>query len=275
MAETSGIYVGTSGWSYPSGAGTWNGFFYPKGTKDELSFYSECFNTVEVNTSFYRPLNPVYAANWARKTPAGFLFTVKLWQKFTHPEMYWAATGDEAVISSEDVETFNQGIAPLADAGKLGAVLAQFPPSFKNDKYERQILTAVMRTFNKYPLAVELRHRSWSDDANTAKLLADGNAAWVQIDEPGFRSSIAKDLPLTSNLAYFRFHGRNRENWWKGDAETRYMYLYSPEELKELSDKVSEAAARSKLTFAFFNNHWQGYAPKNATDLRKQLKLME
>lgn len=91
MSESTGIYVGTSGWSYPKGDGTWNGYFYPKGTKDELAFYAECFNTVEVNTSFYRPLNPVYAANWAKKTPPGFLFTVKLWQKFTHPEMFKAA----------------------------------------------------------------------------------------------------------------------------------------------------------------------------------------
>ena len=270
-----GIYVGTSGWSYPKGDGTWNGHFYPKGTKDDLSFYSQFFNTVEINTSFYYPLNPAYAYNWARKVPAGFLFTVKLWQKFTHPAMYREAAGEEAVISGEDVAVFNQGIEPLAAAGKLGAILAQFPPSFINDNYGRQVLTAVMRTFNQYPLAIELRHKSWSDDKNTAKMLADGNTAWVQIDEPGFSFSIAKDLPLTCSLAYFRFHGRNKENWWTGNAETRYKYLYSKEEIKELSDKVADAAANSKITFTFFNNHWQGYAPKNAADLRKQLKLFD
>jgi uncharacterized protein YecE (DUF72 family) len=214
MSEPAGIYIGTSGWSYPKGEGTWNGHFYPKSTKDELTYYSQFFGTVEINNSFYYPLNPDYAFNWVRKVPDSFLFTVKLWQKFTHPNMYREATGEEAVISGEDVAIFNKGIEPLARYGKLGAILAQFPPSFRNDEYGRQILSAVIRTFNKHHLAVELRHRSWSDDSNTTKLLKENNVAWVQIDEPGFSSSIAKDLPVTSDLSYFRFHGRNKDNWW-------------------------------------------------------------
>ena len=116
MAEPSGIYVGTSGWSYPKGEGTWNGHFYPKGTKDELSFYSEIFNTVEINTSFYRPLNPGYAFNWVKKVPAGFLFTVKLWQKFTHPNMYCESSGEEAVISLDDIDMFHRSMEPLVKA---------------------------------------------------------------------------------------------------------------------------------------------------------------
>ena len=95
----------------------------------------------------------------------------------------------------------------------------------------------------------------------------------MQIDEPKFPSSIAADIPLTSDLAYFRFHGRNRENWWTGDSETRYKYLYSPEEIKELADRMKPALEQARLTFAFFNNHWRGYAPRNAVDLKKELKL--
>jgi uncharacterized protein YecE (DUF72 family) len=273
MPEQTGIYIGTSGWSYPKGEGTWNGHFYPKGTKDELSFYSQFFNTVEVNSSFYYPLNPTYAYNWVKKTPNNFLFTVKLWQKFTHPEMFKKATGEDAVISLEDVEVFNQGIEPLVKSGKLGMLLAQFPPSFKNNDYGKQIVSAISRTFGKYRLAVELRHRSWSDDVNTAIFLKESNICWVQIDEPVFETSIAAELPLTSDIAYFRFHGRNRENWWTGDAETRYKYLYSPEEIKELADKVKKTAGQCRQVFAFFNNHWQGYAPKNASDLQKSLGL--
>jgi len=267
------VYIGTSGWSYPKGEGTWKSHFYPIAKIDELEYYGQFFTTVEINSSFYRPPNPGYVHNWVRKTPAGFLFTVKLWQKFTHPKMFKEATGQEAAISMEDVDQFKHSIEPLAQAGKLGALLAQFPPSFKNDGHGRQILAAVIKAFGQYHLAVELRHRSWSDEEGTALLLREGNVAWVQIDEPQFESSIAQDLPATADIAYFRFHGRNKETWWQGDDETRYKYLYSPEEIGQLSGRVQSAGGKSKLLFVFFNNHWQGYAPRNAVDMKRQLKL--
>ena len=273
MSVQARIYVGTSGWSYPKGEGAWTGYFYPTGKINELEYYSQFFNTVEINSSFYRPPNPGYVYNWAKRVPEGFLFTVKLWQKFTHPKMYKEATGEEASISQKDVDLFNHSIEPLIEYRKLGALLAQFPPSFKNDGYGKQILSAVIRTFGQYRLAVELRHRSWSDDENTARLLTKNNVAWVQIDEPKFQTSVASEVPLTSDLAYFRFHGRNKEMWWKGDSETRYKYLYSPDEIDELSGKVRSAADQTTLLFAFFNNHWQGYAPRNAVSMMKALQL--
>ncbi len=273
MPDITKLYIGTSGWSYPKGEGTWTGYFYPKEKINELEYYSQYFNSLEINSSFYRPPNPGYVHNWVRKVPDKFLFTVKLWQKFTHPRMYKDATGREATISQQDVDIFKYSIEPLAEYGKLGALLAQFPPSFKNDDYGKQILTAVIKTFGQYRLAVELRHRSWSDDKDTARLLRDGGASWVRIDEPKFPSSVAADIPLTSDMAYFRFHGRNAEMWWQGDSETRYKYLYSPEEISELASKVKSASEQTNLTFVFFNNHWQGYAPRNAIDLTKRLGL--
>jgi len=267
------IYIGTSGWSYPKGEGTWKGYFYPSGKINELEYYSHFFNAVEVNSSFYRPPNPAFAENWAKRTPHDFRFAVKLWQKFTHPKMYEQATGEEAVISQADVELFERSLEPLVKTGKLGALLAQFPPSFKNDGNGRQILEAVARTFGRYPLAVELRHRSWSDDESTAGFLRGNNIAWVQIDEPKFKTSVAAEVPLTTGMAYFRFHGRNAKDWWTGDSETRYRYLYSPEEIEELAAVVSAAAGEVETMFAFFNNHWQGYAPRNAVDLKKSLQL--
>lgn len=273
MSCQSKIYIGTSGWSYPKGRGTWAGYFYPAGRINELEYYSQFFNTVEVNSSFYHPPNPGYVYNWARLTPPDFRFAVKLWQKFTHPRMYQAATGETAVISQDDVDLFHHSIEPLYKAGKLGALLAQFPPSFKNDRYGQQILLAVLRAFGQYRLAVELRHRSWSDDVHTADLLREHNVAWVQIDEPKFPSSIAADIPLTADIAYFRFHGRNKENWWTGDSETRYKYLYSSEEIKELAYKIRPALEQARLTFAFFNNHWRGYAPRNAVAMKRDLNL--
>lgn len=267
------LYIGTSGWSYPKGEGTWTGYFYPAGKIDELEYYSQFFNTVEINSSFYRPPNPGYVYNWVKRVPEGFLFTVKLWQKFTHPKMYEEATGEEAVISQKDVDIFKRSIEPLVKYGKLGALLAQFPPSFKNDHYGKQILNAVIRIFGQYRLAVELRHRSWSDDKETAILLRKNYASWVQIDEPKFKTSVAEDLPITSDMIYFRFHGRNAEMWWKGNTETRYKYLYSQEEVSELVDKVKSLTEKAKLAFVFFNNHWQAYAPRNAVDMQKALRL--
>ena len=273
MSEQAKTYIGTSGWSYPKGEGTWTGHFYPTSKINELEYYSQYFNTVEINSSFYRPLNPGYVYKWAHRVPEGFLFTVKLWQKFTHPKMYKEATGEEAIISQRDVDQFNYGIEPLARYGKLGALLAQFPPSFKNDGYGQQMLSAVIRNFGQYRLAVELRHRSWSDDENTARFLKDNNISWVHIDEPKFQSSVAAEVPLTSDMAYFRFHGRNREMWWKGDSETRYKYLYSAEEINELANRVKAASDKAQLLFAFFNNHWQGYAPRNAVSMMRTLQL--
>ena len=273
MVEAAGTYVGTSGWSYPKGEGTWKGYFYPPGKIIELEYYSQYFNTVEINSSFYRPPNPGYVYNWVKRVPQGFLFAMKMWQKFTHPRMYRDATGQEAIISQADVDTFRSSIEPLAKAGKLGALLAQFPPSFKNDDYGRQILGAIAKTFGEYPLAVELRHRSWSDDETTAELLRENNIAWVQIDEPKFSTSVAQDVPSTADIAYFRFHGRNAKDWWGGNSEQRYRYHYDEEEIVELVERVKTAGEKARMLFAYFNNHWQAYAPRNANDLKKALQL--
>jgi uncharacterized protein YecE (DUF72 family) len=273
MSSGAGTFIGTSGWSYPKGEGTWKGYFYPAGKINELEYYSQFFNTVEINSSFYRPPDPGFVYNWARRVPPGFLFTVKLWQKFTHPAMYREATGEEAAISQQDVDIFHRSLEPLVKSGKLGALLAQFPPSFKNDDHGQQIIGAVVRTFGQYPLAVELRHRSWSDDAGTARFLQEHNVAWVQIDEPKFSTSVAQEVPVTADIAYFRFHGRNARDWWTGDNETRYRYLYSPGEIAGLADRVKAACNSAKMLFAFFNNHWKAYAPRNAVDLKRALQL--
>jgi uncharacterized protein YecE (DUF72 family) len=273
MSAKANIYIGTSGWSYPKGEGTWKGFFYPPGKINELEYYGQFFNTVEINSSFYRPPDPGYVYNWVRRVPTGFLFAVKLWQKFTHPKMYQEATGEDAVISRQDVDIFSRCLEPLVKYNKLGALLAQFPPSFKNDDSGRRVIGALANAFGQYPLALELRHRSWSDDAATARLLRENNIAWVQIDEPKFSSSVAAEVPVTADMAYFRFHGRNAKEWWTGDSETRYRYLYSPDEIAGLAERVKNAAGEVKTLFAFFNNHWQAYAPRNANDLKMALKL--
>ncbi len=273
MANSGKIYIGTSGWSYPRGEGRWTGYFYPTQKINELEYYSQFFNTVEINSSFYRPPAPSYVEKWVHSVPDDFLFTVKLWQKFTHPVMYEEASGEEAAIYPEDVDLFDESLKPLVQSGKLGALLAQFPPSFKNNGFGRRVLNGVVKIFGSYNLAVELRHKSWSDTEYAAELFRKSNVSWVRIDEPRFPTSIAANLPLTSGMAYFRFHGRNSETWWRGNNETKYQYLYSPEEMDELVGKVKEAAGKVNQTFAFFNNHWQGYAPRNAVSMLRGMQL--
>jgi uncharacterized protein YecE (DUF72 family) len=275
------IRVGTSGWSYPSGAGTWNGVFYPAPRPrgfDELAYYAEHFDTVEVNSSFYRMPEPGMTSRWAQRTPASFLFAIKLYQKFTHPDMYLArADAADWDLSRSDVDLFRAGVAPLADAGRLAAVLAQFPPSFHADPDTRAYLAWLLRGLHGYSVAVELRHRSWSDDAaDTRALLQEYGAAWTLIDEPKFRSSIHQIDRLTlagpAPIAYIRLHGRNAAAWWEhATADDRYNYLYSRDELHPFAEAASEAAATGKRVLVYFNNHFSAKAVANAAVLKSDL----
>src|SRR5262249_54995236 len=153
--------------------------------------------TVEVNTTFYGQPKPEVAQTWVERTPTGFEFSLKLYQKFTHPKMFRDAAlakapGSEgplldwlSQVTQSDIDEFRAGIEPLASAGRLGALLAQFPASFKNDAPSHDYLASVLRAFGDYPIAVELRHKSWSDALGETLTLLNGfGAAFVQIDEP-------------------------------------------------------------------------------------------
>ena len=279
-----GIRVGTSGWSYPSGKGTWNGIFYPdqparrpRGAPkfDELAFYAEHFDTVEVNSSFYRVPSAAAVQKWVERTPPDFEFSLKLYQKFTHPDMFAKATGaDPSQLGKKDVDEFRAALEPLVTAGKLGALLAQFPASFKNDPESAGYLEWLLKAFREYPVAVELRHRSWSDDAApTATLLSAYDAALAQIDEPKFRSSIRQTLmPNVKSFYYLRLHGRNAAQWWKHDAsEDRYNYLYTREELQPFAEAARDAAREVKKAYLYANNHFSAKSVATAAILKAQL----
>ena len=205
------VRIGTSGWNYPTGRGTWNGVFYPASRGrprdfDELAFYAEHFDTVEVNSTFYGQPRIEVCQGWAERTPPHFEFSVKLYQKFTHPKMFVnrmakslpaGVRGDSELLqtlarpSQSDLDEFRRGVEPLVASGKLGTLLAQFPASFKDAPASRDYLAHLLRAFAGHRVAVELRHRSWSDRvADTISLLNEFQAAWVQIDEPKFRFSI-------------------------------------------------------------------------------------
>lgn len=276
------IRIGTSGWSYPGGVGTWNGVFYPaagaqKGRFDELAFYAEHFNTVEVNSSFYRTPTPQTTRSWVKRTPADFEFSLKLYQKFTHPIMFRDATGRrDARPTADDVGAFKAALDPIAASGKLAALLAQFPSSFKRDDRDLDYLSWLLDTFRGYPVAVELRHRSWSDSfGETIDLLNSGGAAWVQIDEPKFRLSIQQDfLPNLPTFYYMRLHGRNAAQWWDhAEAEDRYNYLYTAEELKPVADTTDAVSRIVEKLYLYFNNHFSAKAVANAAMLEHALGL--
>jgi uncharacterized protein YecE (DUF72 family) len=267
----SNLRIGTCGWNYPTGRGTWNGVFYPlprarQKSFDELSFYAEHFDTVEVNSTFYGLPRREVCRKWAERTPAGFEFSVKLYQKFTHSGML--------AFPVADLDGFREGIEPLAATGKLGAVLAQFPPSFKDAPASRDHLARLLGAFRGYALAVELRHRSWSDHiGETLALLNEFGTAWVQIDEPKFRFSIRQNyLPNVEGFYYMRLHGRNVEKWWRHEkAEDRYDYLYSAGELKEFSETAAAARTLVKKLYLYTNNHFSAKSVANAAMIKSQL----
>ena len=287
------LRIGTSGWNYPTGRGTWNGVFYPPARGrpkafDELAYYAEHFNTVEVNSTFYGQPRAEVTRGWAERTPDDFEFSVKLYQKFTHPRMFEErverslrdiAPDAESVKAmanptGADLDEFLRGIEPLADSGKLGALLAQFPPSFKKGDREREYLSHLLHSLATYRVAVELRHKTWSDDLEqTLGLLNTFKAAWVQIDEPKFRLSIRQNyLPNIRGFYYLRLHGRNAKQWWRHDkSEDRYNYLYSADELREFSDTVDAARHIVKKAYLYANNHFSAQSVANATTIKQQL----
>lgn len=285
--EAARLKIGTSGYSYPGPSPKgWYEVFYPetRGKRfDELEYYSGFFDTVEINTTFYRPPAPGMATAWAKKVPAGFEFSVKAWQKFTHarriggdvgePEAKWEAP------AQEDVDLFRNGIEPLTASGKLGVLLFQYPPGFHFSKENAERLIWTLTAFRDYPKAVELRHRSWSDsEKRTRGLLAEFGASWVLIDEPKFGSSIRQDFEPVGDIFYFRLHGRNYAKWWEhGETWERYDYLYSPDEIgglaRELKSMVRQHGERLRKAFVFFNNHARGQAVVNAIMLSHEMGI--
>jgi uncharacterized protein YecE (DUF72 family) len=269
------LRVGTSGWNYPTGKGTWNGIFYPEpGARpkgfDELRFYAERFNTVEVNSTFYGQPRRNVSLAWVKRTPPGFEFAVKLYQKFTHPKL----TADKSPVTPADVDEFKGGIEPLAAGERLGPLLAQFPASFKWSPEAREYLEWLLDTFKDYTLAIELRHRSWSDQAEDLfELFQRYSAAWAQIDEPKFRLSIRQSLmPNVTSFYYMRLHGRNAQQWWEHEkSEDRYNYLYSEDELKPIAEAIQTARTLVKKQYVYLNNHFAAQSVADAAVLRHML----
>jgi len=257
------IRFGVAGWDYKD----WWGPVYPatrsKGF-DPLAYLSRYFDTIEINSTFYRPPTRKSAASWACRVEQNerFTFTAKLWRRFTHER-------DQAWTRNE-VAAVHNGLAPLRDAGTLGCLLIQFPWSFKRDAKSREWLEDVVRAFDEFPLAVEVRHSSWNVPEFYLGLGERGIGA-VNIDQPIYAKSIEPDAQVTSPVGYVRLHGRNYENWFRDNAESheRYDYLYTKTELESWMDRIHEVAERARDTYVITNNHFVGQAPANAAMLKK------
>jgi len=267
------IHIGTSGWSYPSGYGKWNGIFYPRRwSGDELAYYAERFPAVEVNSSFYRLPGVPTVRSWIERTPAGFRFTVKLYRKFTHPEFYAREEGQSPEITDADMAAMRGALDVLAEHDRLGALLVQYPDFFFRNEENLAALARTLGRFREYPLAVELRNQSWQH-AEAREVLATYGAAVARIDEPFF-NNLEMESPPEEPLRYWRFHGRNAGEWRRrGAGAHRYDYLYTPDEVDELADLIARHIHPDRPTFIFFNNHPGGQAAANAVSLSKRLKM--
>ena len=259
------IRVGPAGWAYRD----WNGIVYPKPRPrgfDPLAYLARWFDTVEINSTFYRPAAAATARKWLASVADHdrFRFTAKAWQRFTHAR-------DEA-LTRADVAAARDGLDALQDAGRLGAVLLQFPWSFKRGDDERVWLDDVTRALADYPLVVEVRHASWNVPA-FYQALADRGIGFVNIDQPLFARSIGPSAAATAPVGYVRLHGRNYEEWFREGAgvEARYDYLYSADELLPWADRTRQVAAATQEVYVVTNNHFQGKAVANAVMLQAML----
>jgi uncharacterized protein YecE (DUF72 family) len=269
------IRIGTAGWSYKD----WEGVFYPPEVQRKkvhpLEYLAHFFDVVEINTSFYGHIKPELAKLWVKKVAFNpkFNFTAKLHRSFTHSPLAVMEPTSAASIkpTDEDEAKAREGLDALAGEGKLGALLIQFPVSFKNTNLNREYLETLLRQFIEYPRVVEVRHDSWNNEETLASF-ARGDVAFCNIDQPVIGQSLEPTEHVTSRLGYVRLHGRNYKDWFDSDDRNdRYNYLYSESELGGWKDKIETVALKAQTTYVITNNHYQGRAGVNALELKSML----
>jgi uncharacterized protein YecE (DUF72 family) len=276
MESSQPIRVGTAGWSYKD----WEGVFYPPGMNHRkehpLEYLAQCFDVVEINTSFYGHIRPELAKLWIRKVAginADFHFTAKLHRSFTHSPAAVIGPTSAATIrpNDEDERLAREGLEALAGEGKLGALLIQFPFSFKNTSLNREYLELLLRQFAEYPRAVEVRHSSW-DNPETLAEFERKNVAFCNVDQPLIGRSLTPTEHVTSPLGYVRLHGRNYDQWFDADnRDDRYNYLYGEAELSGWKDKIERIAEKADVTYVITNNHFEAKAGVNGLQLKHML----
>ena len=262
------VRVGPAGWNYKD----WEGTVYPAGAGksfDPLAFLADYFDTVEINSSFYAPPLPPASQSWARRVRNNprFRFTAKAWQRLTHE----SKEAQEAAIAA-DCEPVRRGMEPLAQAGVLGALLIQFPWSFRRTDENLAHLKFLFGQLRGFPLALEVRHGSWNDKA-VYDFLREHGVAFCNVDQPIIGDSLKPGAHVTARVGYLRLHGRNYQNWFREDAgrDARYDYLYTKEEIRDLSGLAQKIKQSAEETYVITNNHFRGQGLVNALDILEEL----
>ena len=243
----SNILLGTSGWSYKE----WEGSFYKKGEKHKLRAYSRIFQTVEIDSTFYRYPSKGTVLGWSRYSPSEFVFTAKLPRIITHEKKL----GLEGDVKA-DLGAFQNVMQRLQLDGKLGCLLIQLPPSYQYNPESLENFCQMLSPQFRY--AVEFRNLSWMRE-ETWELLNKYNVAYTNVDEP----LLPPEVHLTADFAYFRWHGHGEKPW--------FNYLYKEAEFEPWIPKIVEASRKGKQVYGFFNNHFHGYAAENCLSMIEKI----
>ena len=259
--ERSKVLIGTSGYSFAD----WVGPFYPeKIAKGKmLDYYKEHFQTVEINSTYYRIPHAAVFYNIAKKVGPEFEFIVKTHRSFTH---------DRKELR-EPSEQFTEAIKPLLDTSQLKGLLAQFPWSFKFSPVNLEYLLEGKNYFGDIPLFVEFRHDSW-DRPEVYASLKENQIGFCCVDEPQLERMFPPKVLATTSVGYVRFHGRNMVDWWQPrKGSDRYNYDYKKEELADWVKKIEEIRRNTNKVYLFFNNCHHGQAVKSAKLMKELLQL--
>jgi uncharacterized protein YecE (DUF72 family) len=296
------VYTGTCSWTDKTLVQETD--WYPERTmsaEDRLRYYAAHFPLTEIDSTYYAPPAEQQAALWAQRTPDGFRFDVKAYSLLTghptKPKSVWKDLRDELPaevqekrnlyakdLSPEAMEEawrrFESALRPLHDAGRLGAVLFQYPPWFTPRKDNRAEIDALRDRLPDYRICVEFRSPRWlaeeRDRERTLGLLQERGLTFVSVDAPE-ASGLPRLFALTTpDLFVVRFHGR-ADSTWKGGARTaaeRFRYLYSEEELRELAQPIAEVAHEARESHLLMNNCYRDYGVRNAAQLRELLSAV-
>jgi len=297
------VRFGTASWTDPTM--TAPGVFYPAGAKtaeERLRYYASQFPVVEVDATYYALPNRRTAEGWVERTPDGFVFDIKahalmtgqptevarlpkavreeLPAEFTEKKRIYRKDMPAEVLDGVYAQ-FREALEPLIEAGKLGAVFVQFPKWVFPSNEARELILETRERL-ALPIAVEFRHGSWFNEKNaerTVRFLQDNKIPYVAVDEPqGFKSSVPPVIvPTSDDLAVFRFHGRNAENWEKKEIppSERFRYLYDEDELADWTPKIAAVARKTKETHVIYNNCFSNYGTTNAREAAKLLAEMQ
>ena len=261
------VFVGPAGWSYAD----WEGVVYPQPKPRGFrppAYLARWFNTIEVNSTFYRPPSAKTTERWVRDVAdrPDFLYTAKLYQGFTHERRERSERFER--WSAADARTFRDGIAPLAEAGRLGALLVQFPWSFHYSEASRDHVRGLVEEFGDLPLVVEVRSGEWAREEPLDFIRSLG-VGFCNIDQPPMRGNIPLTAHAFGPVGYLRLHGRNAAAWFAEDAgrDQRYDYLYSPAELDDIEKALGKIAEQVERMFVIANNHYRGQAVATGLEL--------